>query len=77
MVRHYRKDREMRTEKEIKAFVTAYANCMGYVDSPTVEIIALMLSASYDEGVIFDRFNDARSVTDAYHLWNQAKDTKE
>jgi hypothetical protein len=67
----------MKTEKEIKAFVTAYANCMGYVDSPTVEIIALMLSAAYDEGVIADRFDDARSVMDAYCLWDQAKATKE
>jgi len=63
----------MKTEKEIKAFVTAYANCMAYVNSPTVETIALMLSANYDEGVILDRFDDARSVIDAYCLWEQAR----
>ena len=63
----------MKTEKEIKAFVAAYANCMAYVNSPTVETIALMLSAHYDEGVIIDRFDDARSVIDAYCLWEQAR----
>ena len=63
----------MKTEKEIKAFVDAYANCMAYVNSPTVETIALMLSANYDEGVILDRFDDARSVIDAYCLWDQAR----
>lgn len=63
----------MKTEKEIKAFVAAYANCMAYVSSPTVETIALMLSARYDEGVITDRFGDAQSVIDAYCMWDQAR----
>jgi hypothetical protein len=67
----------MKTEKEIKAFVAAYANCMAYVNGPTVETIALMLSANYDEGVITDRFDGAQSVIDAYYLWDQAKATKE
>lgn len=63
----------MKTEKEIKAFVAAYANCMAYVNSPTVETIALMLSANYNEGVITDRFDGAQSVIDAYYLWDQAR----
>jgi hypothetical protein len=63
----------MKTEKEIKAFVAAYANCIAYVNSPTVETIALMLSADYNEGVITDRFDGAQSVIDAYYLWDQAR----
>lgn len=62
----------MKTEKKIKAFVAAYANCMAYLNSPTVETIALMLSLNYDEGVIIDRFDGAQSVIDAYYLWDQA-----
>lgn len=65
----------MKTEKEVKAFVAAYANCMAYVGSPiVVETIVLMLSAHYDEGAIIDRFGgDAQSVIDAYCLWEQAR----
>ena len=59
---------------EIKAFVNAYQNIMGYLDANDVEPIAIMLSEGVDEDEIYDKYFDATSVIDAYLLWYSAKE---
>jgi hypothetical protein len=59
---------------EIKAFVNAYQNIMGYLDANDVEPIAIMLSEGVDEDEIYDKYFDATSVIDAYILWGAAKE---
>jgi len=63
----------MKTAKEITAFVRAYSQCMAYESAENAETIVLMLSMDYDEEKILERFPQATTVLDAYHLWNEAK----
>jgi hypothetical protein len=67
----------MKTVKEIAAFIEAYGNIIANVQRKDVEVITMMKALDYDEMEIANRFPEAGSVLDAYHLWGAARSYNE
>ena len=64
--------RAMRTVKEIKGFVEAYANICAYVPTEQVEHIVFMLCMGRAEDEIYKLYPEAVTVIDTYLIWRTA-----